>query len=463
MRLRLQVRSGALIGRTLEFQGGTIRVGRQPGLDVSFDPVEDLAVSALHAEFEESPEGWVLRDLESRNGTWVDGRRIRKPVPIQSGAHIRFGTGGPEVEVVVGEGGGPGATTRVRIAVTRETRKLRGWLALLSVALVAVTGTLLIRGHLNEARWEEERGEILAAADRALGAGGFDRSRWDTADGEEGDGSDDPEPLHAEFEALNAALEEAREEVRALRDALHDAEASRSDPGSEEEALRRRLQDATAALSRRQMAGSLDFPGIREANGRAVALVHVQSASGGVSTGTAFAVRPDGLLVTVRHLVLPDPDGPRPARIGVQFAGSPQVFPGRLVATSNEFDLAAIQMENVAGTVPVVRGFNLRPDTLGTGAPVASLGFPLGGEVRTVEGEDRPIARALLTAGVLSRLSPGTLEIHGYGNVGASGSPIFDAAGQVVGVLYGGRPADPEQVLLAVNSVQVHRFLDQIP
>lgn len=465
MKITLHVRSGALIGRSFQFSRGPVRVGRRPDLELSLNPEEDLAASGLHAEFYETSDGWMVQDLDSRNGTWVNGRRIREPTPVQSGMRIAFGTGGPVVEAVVGERPGPGTVTRIRVAVQQETRRLRGWMVVLALALVGVTATLLIRGHLKEAVWEEERREILAAADRALGEteGSFLRPQEQRPEAGE-EPIEDPFPA-LELQELEGALENARAEVRALRDALHEAESARSEPSPAEQDLRHRLQEATAALSRRQLAGSLDFRGIQDANARAVALVYVQTEGGEVSTGTAFAVRPDGLLLTVRHLLLPDPDGPMPARIGVQFANSSQIFPGRLVASSEEHDLAAIRADNISGDVPVVKGFNLRPDTLGTGAPVASLGFPLGGGATAPDGEPgaERVVRPLLTAGVLSRVAPEGLEFHGYGDAGASGSPIFDGDGEVVGVLYGGRAADAEQVLFAVSALQASRFLQQVP
>jgi S1-C subfamily serine protease len=190
-----------------------------------------------------------------------------------------------------------------------------------------------------------------------------------------------------------------------------------------------------------------------------VALVFVESAFRGGRDRHGLRRPDDGTLLTVRHLVRVDSRAPLPRRIGVQFSDSEQVWPARLVAESEEVDLAAIRVENITGTIPVVRGLNSRPDTLGTGIAVASVGFPLGG---TLEGTGG-IARPLVTAGVLSSMQPDQIEIHGYGEVGASGSPVFDAGGEVVGILFGGFTRGSEQILLAVNSVQAMRFLGRIP
>jgi hypothetical protein len=47
--------------------------GRDPGCDLSID---DDRVSRRHLSLRATGEGWRLRDLESKNGTWIDGRRI---------------------------------------------------------------------------------------------------------------------------------------------------------------------------------------------------------------------------------------------------------------------------------------------------------------------------------------------------------------------------------------------------
>ncbi len=52
--------------------------------------LRDRAVSSRHCRFEPGPRGVVLRDLGSRNGTWVDGRRVMS-VELGAGAAIRVG------------------------------------------------------------------------------------------------------------------------------------------------------------------------------------------------------------------------------------------------------------------------------------------------------------------------------------------------------------------------------------
>jgi len=480
--LRLRVRSGALADRGFEFNRSPVRIGRQPGLELSFDPHGDLGVSALHAELLELDGDWYLRDLGSRNGSFVNGVAAGGVegvgTKLSDGDLLLFGRGGPKVEVRLAES----TLSRIERATAERTRGLRVTLVLLAVglglAVVAVSVTYQGRaGAVNSARADlvTQVDSLLAeleAATPGLSAASAPRAGEGT---HETSPSPDPGREQAgegEMAALSAALQRSQAELREIREALRQSPTGAGAGGSgtggsgvgaptddaSTEALRRQLQEATAALRRQQLAGSMDLEVIQAWSRQAVALVFVESASGQVSTGTAFSVRSDGTLLTVRHLVQPPSSAGPTARIAVQFADSEQVWPARIVGVSEELDLAALRVENIRGEIPVVRGFNTRPDTLGTGIPVASLGFPLGGI-----GEPGTAARPLVTVGVLGALRPDRIEVYGYGEVGASGSPIFDGAGEVVGILFGGRDEGSERILFAVNAVQAVRFLARIP
>lgn len=51
----------------------------------------DRSVSRMHAVFERFPAGWCVRDLNSRNGTFVNGERIIGERPLHPGDEIRVG------------------------------------------------------------------------------------------------------------------------------------------------------------------------------------------------------------------------------------------------------------------------------------------------------------------------------------------------------------------------------------
>jgi pSer/pThr/pTyr-binding forkhead associated (FHA) protein len=65
-----------------------IIVGRSAGCEVW---IEDSQVSRHHCRFEPAGDDWLLVDLESRNGTYVDGERIEQAL-IPDNAIVRIGS-----------------------------------------------------------------------------------------------------------------------------------------------------------------------------------------------------------------------------------------------------------------------------------------------------------------------------------------------------------------------------------
>ena len=54
--------------------------------------VNERTVSRLHAAIEKVTGGWVIQDLGSRNGTFINGVRVLTPRALRSGDEIRFGS-----------------------------------------------------------------------------------------------------------------------------------------------------------------------------------------------------------------------------------------------------------------------------------------------------------------------------------------------------------------------------------
>lgn len=75
--------------------------GRDPACGVRFDPVRDDLVGRHHARVERHPAEaytFTLTDLDSRNGTFLNGFRVVGTVPLNPGDVIELGPGGPELE-----------------------------------------------------------------------------------------------------------------------------------------------------------------------------------------------------------------------------------------------------------------------------------------------------------------------------------------------------------------------------
>ena len=54
--------------------------------------VSEPAVSRLHAAIERVTGGWVIQDLGSRNGTYINGARVMTPRALRSGDEVRLGS-----------------------------------------------------------------------------------------------------------------------------------------------------------------------------------------------------------------------------------------------------------------------------------------------------------------------------------------------------------------------------------
>jgi pSer/pThr/pTyr-binding forkhead associated (FHA) protein len=99
---RLSTKSSSVPNQLITLKLGVNRIGRSP--DCDFQIAHDT-VSSLHCELVLSDGGVILRDLESTNGTFVEGRRVRE-VKLVDGQTIRVG----DVELLV-------ETTDAKVAI----------------------------------------------------------------------------------------------------------------------------------------------------------------------------------------------------------------------------------------------------------------------------------------------------------------------------------------------------------
>src|SRR5262245_14794795 len=103
----LLIKSAGSADRLIVLKLGANRFGRSPDADFT---IEHPTVSALHCELVLSDRGVVLRDLESTNGTFVNGRQVRE-VQLAAGQTLRFS----DVEVMV-------ESTEARVSIPQFAR-----------------------------------------------------------------------------------------------------------------------------------------------------------------------------------------------------------------------------------------------------------------------------------------------------------------------------------------------------
>src|SRR5213592_401385 len=112
------VRGGSLKGQRLSVKTPVVNIGRADYNDLV---VPDESVSTTHAKLQRREGVWVLVDLDSTNGTFVDGDQVKGEMPLAPGASVRFGEIGVVFEptddaAAVAKGG----STRMMEVMTME-------------------------------------------------------------------------------------------------------------------------------------------------------------------------------------------------------------------------------------------------------------------------------------------------------------------------------------------------------
>ncbi|MBX3133622.1 MAG: trypsin-like peptidase domain-containing protein [Gemmatimonadaceae bacterium] len=455
MSVEFRITKGARAGARERFDKSIVAIGRHPINDLRFDVERDLDVSSRHAELRVVGDRCVLVDLGSTNGTFVNGQRVEGERALFDGDVVTFGANGPQAEFrVVGEAASaapgtrasaaapaaaqaqssnrPNTEVRIAMAVEKQTGTLKRMV--LGLAAVVIVGALaavwMTRKSAAETR--AQLASLIAANDslaRAL------------------------EARLAQTGIAEASLEAAREETQRLARELQ-AQQARGGDVSAAAARVRESQQRTASMA------AMDYAAITESNQQAIALLVVEFPDSARSTGTGFNILPSGLIVTNRH-VIQQPDGTRAQRIAVAFDGTSGQWKRAVVELVSETDELAFLRITTAGTYPVVAGIARNPDAVRVGAPVAILGYPLGTATAGMQGSINTVRpAATLSVGTVSKRVDETLQLDAFAAQGSSGSPVFNARGQVVGVVYGGATESAGRIVYAVP---VARLGAQLP
>ena len=84
----LVVTEGPLAQTVIPLGTAQITLGRAPD---STHVIDDDYASSRHARLYPSDDGWIVEDLGSTNGTWIDRTRITSPTVLPPGVPLRIG------------------------------------------------------------------------------------------------------------------------------------------------------------------------------------------------------------------------------------------------------------------------------------------------------------------------------------------------------------------------------------
>ena len=455
LRLRRVAGGSDLVG-----QGHEIVIGRAAACTIPLRTVADTIVSKRHARIAFAPEGGAtVADLGSKNGTYVNGRQVDGTTPLALGDRLMLGWQGPLLEVralggaVLPEGqgaafhperqppktlagmvqeargaagakGGTGTGAFVQsLAHQMATESSRGFRVTVVAALaLLVVATAL--GYRSLARRTERAEALAATTGRALAT---------------------------ELLSETAARRQAEDELARLRRALEAARAS-SVSRAVLDSLTRRVR---AAEARAVAAGgqATDFSAVAADNQGAVGLVIVRYGSDSVM-GTGFVITRSGFLLTSRHVVQsPERAGTR--TVEVVMADGRTAQPADIVSVSDipDQDVAVLRIRDYRGAA--VRAIDWQGTGVTQGTPAALIGFPRGSELAF---DTSGYVRTTMFAGIIAKATPQWIQFGGITVRGSSGSPIFNAVGQVIAVHYGGL-SDGPILGFAVPMVRVRRWL----
>ena len=85
---KLVVTEGPLTGTVIPLNTAQVTIGRAPDSTVV---IEDDYASSRHARVYPSEGAWVVEDLGSTHGTWIDRTRITTPTVLPVGVPLRVG------------------------------------------------------------------------------------------------------------------------------------------------------------------------------------------------------------------------------------------------------------------------------------------------------------------------------------------------------------------------------------
>jgi pSer/pThr/pTyr-binding forkhead associated (FHA) protein len=87
-KVRLVVVAGPLTGTSIPLDEATVTIGRSPRATLV---IEDDYCSSRHARVFLEGDVWMVEDLGSTNGTFLDDARLTEPEAFRPGSHLTMG------------------------------------------------------------------------------------------------------------------------------------------------------------------------------------------------------------------------------------------------------------------------------------------------------------------------------------------------------------------------------------
>jgi S1-C subfamily serine protease len=386
--------SGGQVGQREILDKDRIRLGRALDNDVIFTS-QDLRASAHHGEIILDGDQFFIQDLQSTNGTYLNGTRVERS-PLRSGQIIQLGRKGPQLLFEL--------KPKSEMAQLTQKPWSKGTTVSPSVQLMATPIGEPPGGPSRRFGLQTMQLAIEAAVDRSS-------SSW--------------RRLVTVLAVLTLVAVGALVYLAVIR---------------------------PSAGSRSPQETSRLFTSIAERDQAAVVLIQLnfelvdqqgEVMSEGTSEGTGFAIDARGYLVTNYHIIQPwafdeQPQklqaAPRVKSLTVIFADhrASEAIPATVYRGSKALDLAILAITPPPG-MPLVEGIETRIENVRQGEEVAFIGFPLGSDLLSTTRQDR--ATTTLKRTTVSKVTPNLIQLDTPIQSGYSGSPIFNREGKVIGVV----------------------------
>jgi serine protease Do len=141
----------------------TLTLGRDPAATIRFDPEKDDLVGRQHASITRDPaepSRFLLTDLDSRNGTFLNSARVTGSMPLTPGDVIVLGAGGPELEFDLDPRPAP-ALKATRIAATPAETRVGSAAAPAMAPMAGAVGKATVERMVGESRKSSQRNLLV--------------------------------------------------------------------------------------------------------------------------------------------------------------------------------------------------------------------------------------------------------------------------------------------------------------